>query len=130
MLEAAKANWKRVIEDVWAANAIQGIDLDGTATVSFFAAFHAVSSYLDLHGRTFKTHRSVFAALYTDLVHTGLVPAEVGKSYRRLIELWMIGTHGGCRRISCEEAEEAKTLSTLIVREIHKLDPDLFTLPP
>ena len=112
MKALAVALWGRAKEALQAAKLLVQASPDAAGSRAYYAAFYAVSACFALHGRTFRKHSSVEAAVHRDLVKAGHWSKELGAKYSVLVELRTVGNYGDFEHISPEEAEESTQIAT------------------
>jgi len=59
---------------------------DDAASRAYYAAFHAVSAVLAVHGRAFSSHAQTLGAFNRELVKTGAFPPNTFRKLQRLFE--------------------------------------------
>ena len=81
-----------------AAELLVNDEPDSAASRAYYAAFHAVSAFFALNGKSFKKHSAVEAAIFRDLVHAGLWDTSLGADYSFLARLRYTGDYGEAPR--------------------------------
>lgn len=67
MKEFAAAEWQRAQRTLVSAKQLAESDPDSAASRAYYAAFHALTAFFALRGRTFSKHAAIRAALHRDL---------------------------------------------------------------
>ncbi|MBM4321640.1 MAG: HEPN domain-containing protein, partial [Deltaproteobacteria bacterium] len=101
-------------------------DPDGSASRSYYAAFHAVSALFVLEGSTFRKHTAVEAAVHRDLARTGRWAAELGRDFSSLAELRSTGDYGGALHVAPHDARLAIAAARRILEAVRVIHPDVF----
>ena len=130
MSAEAQAQWDRAVRALRTAALLAEADPDSSASRAYYAAFHAVSAMFAVKGRTFAKHSAIQAAVYRELVHTGLWEPALGKDYSFLAELRFIGDYGGARRVGTDEARDAVLRARRILDAVRGGEPGVFTEIP
>ena len=125
MKEFAQAEWERAQSSFAAAEQVAAIDPNSAASRAYYAAFHAVSALFALRGQSFSKHSAVRAAVYRDLVNTGLWPPELGQTYDSLLLLRTTGDYGGLADVSPEDAAIALVKAKRILDAVKQMCPEL-----
>lgn len=126
MSELASSLWDRARDAMAAARHVLPVSPDSAASRAYYAAFYAVSAWFALRGRTFRRHTAVEAAVHRDLVKTGVLPAELGKAYSRLLEMRSTGDYGETERVAPEDAAKAVSVAHDLLAAVAKTDPGAF----
>mgnify|MGYP006307149887 CR=1 FL=1 len=98
---------------------------DGSASRSYYAAYHAVSALFFLEGREFSKHGAVRSAVHRDLVKQERWAEELGKSYDVLWNRRDWGDYGGLRHVTTEEAADAIERASRILEAVRTEHPEL-----
>lgn len=80
---------------------------DISASRSYYGAFYAATAVLLSQNTELSKHSGVIARIHQNLVKTGKLTKEQGKSLNWLFELRSIGDYGVTAHVSKEEAEKA-----------------------
>ena len=99
--------WGRARESLAVASEILARTPDIAASRAYYAAFYAVSALFALEEKSFVKHAAVEAAVHRDLVNTGRMPKELGKTYSTLLERRATGDYGVEKHVSPEEARDS-----------------------
>jgi uncharacterized protein (UPF0332 family) len=126
--EKAVALWERAKLSFSAAATLVDLDADSTASRAYYSAFYAVSAWFALRGRFYKKHSAVRAAVNQDMVHAGIWPESNSKTFAFLSNLRSTADYGLETHASNEEAEKAVKAARVILEEVSKLEPGIFTL--
>ena len=116
--------WERAQKAVTVARHLLELDPDAAASRAYYAAFYAVSAYLETQGLNFTKHSAVEAAVHRELVKTGLWTKQMGQQYSRLVQLRVRGDYGGREHVSRDAAGEAMASAAAVVEAIRPLLPD------
>ena len=120
--------WNRAKKALVAARTIIHEDPDSSASRSYYAAFHAVSAYFALNGKTFTKHSALESAVHKDLVKPGLWPSDLGRSFSWLASTRSTGDYGGGLHVSEEDAVNAVEKAQQILNFVNIQIPYIFTL--
>jgi len=120
--------WNRAKKALVAARTIIHEDPDSSASRSYYAAFHAVSAYFALNGKTFTKHSALESAVHKDLVKPGLWPSDLGRSFSWLASTRSTGDYGGGLHVSEEDAVNAVEKAQQILNFVNIQIPNIFTL--
>ena len=120
--------WNRAKKALGAAQTIIHEDPDSSASRSYYAAFHAVSAYFALNGKTFTKHSALESAVHKDLVKPGLWPLDIGKNFSWLVSTRSTGDYGGGMHVSEQDAVIAVEKAKQTLECVHAQNPDIFTL--
>ena len=103
-------------------NMVRG-DMDGSASRSYYAAFHAVTALFLYNGRQFKTHAGIEQAIHKDLILKGLWSEEYGKKYKRLLDTRAVADYGRMQHASQDDAILAIEYAKSIIAEVYRSLP-------
>ena len=120
--------WKRAKKALGAAQIIVHEDPDSSASRSYYAAFHAVSAYFALMGKTFTKHSALESAVHKELVKSGVWPVEIGKKFSWLVSTRSTGDYGGGMHVTEPDAVTAVENAQQILECVNMLNPDIFVL--
>ena len=123
MTKAAADLWERAKQALRAAKHDMSISPDAAASRSYYAAFYAVSAWFVLQDKIYYKHAAVEAAVHRDLVKAGVMSAEFGDDYSKLVRLRVVGDYGVSEHVSPEEAAKALECATRILKPIAQANP-------
>ena len=118
MTKAAADYWERAKEALLAAKRLLAISPDAAASRAYYAAFFAVSAWFVLQDKIHCKHTAVEAAVHRDLVKAGVMSADFGNDYSKLVRLRVVGDYGVSEHVSPEEAAEALECAAGILKAI------------
>lgn len=121
MKKFSDIEWDRANKTLVSAKQLLQTDPDSSASRSYYAAFHALTSWFARQGNTFTKHSSLRSALHRDLIKTGKLPRELGSSYDFLLEIRETGDYGGVIQVTREDAELAIAKAEYIIETIKKI---------
>ena len=122
----AKQSWRRASLTLGTARRVLPHDPDSASNRAYYAAFHAVTAFFALQGKSFSKHGSVEAAVHRDLVHAKVWPVELGQAYTNLVHARYTGDYGGFVHVTKEEARDAIDSAERILKAVHDACPDSF----
>lgn len=120
--------WNRAKKALDAAQIIVHEDPDSSASRAYYAAFHAVSAYFALEGKTFSKHSALESAVHKELVKPGIWPLEAGKNFSWLVSTRSTGDYGGGIHVGEQDAVTAIEKARQILECVNKHNPDMFAL--
>ena len=120
--------WNRAKKALGAAQTIVHEDHDSSASRAYYAAFHAVSAYFALKGKTFTKHSALESAVHKDLVKPGLWSSDIGKNFSWLASTRSTGDYGGGMHVTEPDAVIAVKKAQQILECVNMQNPDIFTL--
>jgi uncharacterized protein (UPF0332 family) len=121
--------WVRALRSLASAKVLVQTDPDSAAPRAYYAAFDAVSTLLELEGKTFSKHAGVEAAVHRDLIHTGRWPADLGKAYSDLAALRVDADYTG-PSVTITKANDAIAKAEQILQAVRLVYPHLAPTPP
>jgi uncharacterized protein (UPF0332 family) len=120
--------WNRAKKALHAARTIVYEDPDSSASRAYYAAFHSVSAFFALNGRTFTKHSALESAVHKELVKPGIWPLEIGKNFSWLVSTRSTGDYGGGMHVSEQDAVLAVEKARQILECLNMQNPDVFKL--
>jgi uncharacterized protein (UPF0332 family) len=120
--------WNRAKKALGAAQTIVHEDPDSSASRAYYAAFHAVSAYFALEGKTFSKHSVLESAVHKDLVKPGIWPVAIGKNFSWLVSTRSTGDYGGGMHVAEQDAIIAIDKARQILECVNMQKPAIFTL--
>jgi uncharacterized protein (UPF0332 family) len=118
--------WERAKKALSAAQIIVHEDPDSSASRSYYAAFHAVSAYFALMGKSFTKHSALESAVHKELVKSGIWPIEIGKKFSWLVSTRSTGDYGGGMHVTEPDAVTAVENAKQILECVKMLNPEIF----
>ena len=88
---------------------------------SYYAAFHAVSLLLFLHGQSFSRHGQLIGAFNREFIATGRLPRELGKVIVRLFDQRQTADYDVFEHVSQEEADQSISDAEMLIKAIKTL---------
>ncbi len=88
---------------------------------SYYAAFHAVSLLMFLHGQSFSRHGQLIGAFNREFIATGRLPKELGKVIVRLFDQRQTADYDAFEHVSQEEADQSIRDSEMLITAIRTL---------
>lgn len=126
--DLAASLWARAGDAFDSAEKLLEASPDNSASRSYYAAFHAVSALFALDGRTFRSHKEIWAAFHRELIHTGRWEAKFSDLIQRLTEDRETADYGGIESVSPGEARKAHEAAREILEAVHRDHPGEFPL--
>jgi uncharacterized protein (UPF0332 family) len=126
MKKAAADFWERAKQALLAARQNLSISPDAAASRAYYAAFYAVSAWFVLQDKIHYKHTAVEAAVHRDLVKAGIMSADFGSDYSKLVRLRMVGDYGVSEHVSPEQAAEAIDCADRVLKAIADSNPSAF----
>ncbi|MHC4874642.1 MAG: HEPN domain-containing protein [Planctomycetota bacterium] len=118
MKELSDDHFKRSNEALKSSEALIDISPDNSASRAYYAAFHAISAFFALKGKTFKKHSAVRSALHKDLIKSGEWNSSLGEDYSFLLSLREVGDYGGNEHVEKQDALEAIEAAKRIISAV------------
>ena len=125
MTQYAKDQWERAQDSLEVARR-SGIDHpDSTASLSYYAAFHAANALFALRDQYFAKHTALRAAVHRDLIHGENWAPALGADFDMLAQLRMTGNYGGTSHVSPEQAAAALDAAQRILDAVRASCPQV-----
>jgi uncharacterized protein (UPF0332 family) len=121
--------WGRALDSLGVAEREAVLSPDVSATCSYYAAFNSIGAVLSLAGIEFSSHDGVEILLHKDIIKPGLLPATVGKLYKRLRDTRRVGSYGDGDHVQPEEAAASIVSAKKIIEAVYHLHPGEFARP-
>ncbi|MCK4275905.1 MAG: HEPN domain-containing protein, partial [Phycisphaerae bacterium] len=80
---------------------------DGSASRSYYTAFHALTSLFALEGKTFTKHSALRSAIHRDLVQAGRWEGRLARDFDFLMDLREAADYGGLSHVTPDSASIA-----------------------
>jgi uncharacterized protein (UPF0332 family) len=125
MMELAQSEWERAKLSAASARMLVATDPNSAASRAFYTAFHALTAAFALRGQTFSKHTAIRSAVHRDLVHTGLLPEQVGRDFDHLTDMRNSADYWGASKVSQEDAMIAVEKAEYILEAVRRLCPEL-----
>jgi uncharacterized protein (UPF0332 family) len=88
---------------------------------AYYAAFHAVSLLLFLHGQSYSRHGQLIGAFNREFIATGKLPKELGKAIVRLFDQRQTADYDVFEHVSQEEADQSISDAEILIAAIKTL---------
>lgn len=93
---------------------------DSSASLSYYAVFHALQALLLTKGLSFSRHAQVKGSFNKDFVYTGIFPKEFTKTVEKLFKDRQIGDYEYGEHINKEDAQKDINDASTIIASVEE----------